>query len=144
MKNTQRIFVHGFTICLILFLLLNCKSSNKSASKFIDSKASIEDFSGFYDRFHIDSLFQISRINFPLKGVNMDVTNKKVWTKDNWPLMKARIYDIDTSQFKIEYKKTENAFTQKFWLKDSSFGSEYRFELIDKKWFLVYAMDSNL
>jgi len=142
MKNTHRIFVHGFTTCMILFLLLNCKSSNKSASRHIES-ASIEDFSGFYDRFHTDSSFQISRIKFPLKEMNIDVTNKKEWTKDNWPLMKTRIYDIDTTQFKIEYKKTDNAFTQKFWLEDSDFSSEYRFELIGNKWFLVYAMDLN-
>lgn len=144
MKNIQRFFVQGFTIFMILFLLINCKSSQKSTSKFVESKATIEDFNGFYDRFHNDFLFQISRITFPLNGLNIDGLDENEWTKDNWPLMKTRIYDIDTTQFKIEYKKTKNTFAQKFWLKDSSFGSEYRFELLGNKWFLVYAMDSNL
>jgi hypothetical protein len=144
MKNTQRFFIQGFTIFMILFLLLNCKSSHKSASKSIDSKASVEDFNGFYDKFHNDSVFQLSRIVFPLKGIKINAVDENEWNKDNWPLMKTRIYDIDTTQFKVEYKKTENAFTQQFWLKDSAFSSEYRFELIGNKWFLVYAMDSNL
>lgn len=143
MKNTQRLFIQGFTILTIVFFLLNCKSSHKSVSKLIDSKASIEDFTGFYDRFHNDSLFQISRITFPLKRINSDELDKNEWTKDNWLLMKTRIYDIDTSKFKIEYKKTKNAFTQQFWLKDSAFSSKYRFELIGKKWFLVEVVDSN-
>jgi hypothetical protein len=142
MKNTQRFFIHGLTVCLILLLLLNCKSSNKSTSKHIES-TTIEDFNGFYDRFHIDSEFQMSRIKFPLSGVKIDSTSKKEWNKDNWPLMKTRIYDIDTTKYKIEYKKTDNAFTQKFWLEDSDFSSEYRFELIGNKWFLVSAMDRN-
>lgn len=145
MKNTQRFFIQGFTICMILFLMINCNSSHKNTSKFSESKALIEDFDRFYDRFHNDSLFQISRITFPLNGLNIDgLDEKNEWTEDNWPLMKTRIYDIDTNQFKTEYKKTENAFMQKFWLQDSSFGSEYRFELVGNKWFLVYAMDSNL
>lgn len=57
--------------------------------------------------------------------------------------MKTKIYDIDTNKYKIEYKKTENSFTQKFWLENSGFSSEYRFELIDGKWYLIYALDEN-
>ena len=57
--------------------------------------------------------------------------------------MKVKIYDIDKSQFKVEFKKTDKTFMQRVWIANSGFNSECRFELINKKWFLVYALDQN-
>jgi len=58
--------------------------------------------------------------------------------------MKVKIYDVDTSEFKTDYRKTDNSFIQKFWIEDSGYLSEYRFNLIRKKWYLVYANELNL
>ena len=58
--------------------------------------------------------------------------------------MRTRIYDIDKSQYKVEYKKTETTFTQRVWVEGSGFSTECRFELIGSQWFLVYVKDENL
>lgn len=101
-------------------------------------KKNIEDFDRFYDKFHQDGAFQMSRLKFPLQGHD-GVGNK--WTKTNWTLMKGRIYEVDKSQYKVEYKKTDKSFFQKVWIENSGFNSECRFELIDTKWYLVYALE---
>ncbi|MBN2347737.1 MAG: DUF4348 domain-containing protein [Bacteroidales bacterium] len=120
-------------------MMTGCNSARKSTKE-----KKVEDFDIFYDKFHSDEQFQLSRIKFPLEGLSVDGIEEAQWSKDNWVIMKTRIYDIDTTQYKIFYKKTEKDFTQKVWIEDSGFSSECRFELIDNTWFLVFMMDQNL
>jgi hypothetical protein len=129
---------------LILLSLIGCKPVNDVPKEKLNSKSTIENFETFYNKFHADSSFQISRIKFPLEGFSTDGNEEKKWTKDNWDLLKTKIYDIDTSHYKISYKKTDKSFTEKIWVEDSGFSMEYRFELINNKWFLVYAFEANL
>lgn len=102
-----------------------------------------EHFDRFYERFHSDSLFQVSRTRFPMGGMLVEGNRKIRWTRENLPLMKVSVFDIDTTQYKVSIKKTADAFTQRVWLEDSGFSSECRFELIDNKWYLVYVLDEN-
>jgi hypothetical protein len=141
--------IQKFTPLILLFvlsvvILTNCNPTRESSKGNSLIKNSGEDFEKFYDRFHKDSLFQVSRIKFPLGGMSVKGFNKTQWTKENLPLLKTKIYDVDTTQYKVTFKKTEKTFTQKVWIKDSEFSSEYRFELIDKKWYLVYVLDQDL
>mgnify|MGYP007113032851 CR=1 FL=1 len=123
------------SLCFTLVVLSGCSSAKSKAAH---SKKNIEDFDRFYDKFHQDGAFQMSRLKFPLQGHD-GVGNK--WTKTNWTLMKGRIYEVDKSQYKVEYKKTDKSFFQKVWIENSGFNSECRFELIDNKWYLVYALE---
>ena len=106
--------------------------------------AKAEDFDKFYDRFHTDSAFQLSRVKFPLKGGEVGLEKTTPYTRQNWQMMRTRIYDIDKSQYKVEYKKTETTFTQRVWVEGSGFSTECRFELIGIQWFMVYVNDENL
>ena len=107
-------------------------------------KAKVEDFDKFYDRFHADSAFQMSRIKFPLKGASTNLDKSTPWTPQNWQMLRTRIYDVDKNQYKVKYSKTETSFTQKVWVDGGGFSNECRFELIDEKWFLVYMNDENM
>lgn len=142
MKNINILRVI-FLISIISFFT-NCSSVNKIQNKESRKKSSVENFDVFYDKFHSDSVFQMSRISFPLKGEKVDWNGQQQWTIKNWVTLKTKIYDVSTSEFKTDYKKTDSTFVQKFWLKDSGYFSEYRFELINKKWRLVYAHENNL
>ena len=132
----------GIGLC-ILILFATCKTTRHSATN-VSISTSAENFDEFYNKFHSDSLFQMSRIQFPLIGKSIDAKGEKNWTMENWELMRTRIFDVDTTEYKITYKKYPRQFTQKAWLEDSGFSSECRFELINKKWFLVYVLDHNL
>jgi hypothetical protein len=140
----MREFLKGivFLIMTILFFI-NCNKDGHSL-KTVSKTVFVEDFDSFYDQFHSDSLFQMARIKFPLKGHNVDGFEKINWTKENWNMLRTKIYDIDKTQFKTNFKKNKTTFIQKCTVLDSGFSSELRFELIDKKWFLVYALEKNL
>jgi hypothetical protein len=134
-----------FIVFTTFSIFTNCEKNNSFKSKsVIHQNDVVEDFDIFYEKFHNDSLFQMSRIKFPLKGVKVDSDGKLEWSKSNWATLKTKIFDIDTTQYKIEYKKTKHSFYQKFWIENSGFWSEYKFDVIDKKWFLVYAVDQSL
>jgi hypothetical protein len=134
-----------FLTVIITLLLVNCnKREINTISNTNKEKITIEDFDKFYDKFHKDSIFQMSRIIFPLDGIKVEYDGEKKWSKKNWTTLKTKIYDVDTTEFKIEYKKTNDSFYQKFWIEDSGFWGEYRFGLINNKWYMVYAVEQNL
>ena len=132
---------------LILMILSICLFTScgifKKGSKQADEHE-IENFDSFYDRFHQDADFQMKRLRFPLGGASIDGDGEKEWTKENWHLMKVRIYDINDPSYKVDYEKTATSFYQKFWAEDAGFFAEYRFELIKGRWYLTYAKDVNL
>ncbi len=101
----------------------------------------MEDFDTFYNRFHEDESFQRTRVRHPLGGMMVEEGEEIAWTRQNFPLMKVRIQEVDTKEYKVSTKKDATSFTQRVWLEDSEFSSEYKFELIDGKWYLVYVMD---
>lgn len=127
---------------IILLTLISCNKSRTQEKRNI-SNSYIENFDSFYDRFHNDSLFQISRLKFPLKGGRFEEEGEEKWTKKNWSMLKMKIYDVDTTQYKVSYEKHEKNFNEKVWLEDSGFSFEYNFELINNKWFLVSAFEYN-
>lgn len=138
-------FISVILVCVLAAIIFtNCQSSQKISKENNLINESVEDFDMFYDKFHEDSLFQVSRIKFPLGGLSVEGVNKTPWTRENLPLLVTKIYDIDTTKYKATYSKTNKTFTQKVWIENSGFSSEYRFELIDNKWYLVYIFDQNL
>ena len=98
----------------------------------------------FYDRFHSDSSFQDERIRYPLDVKTLERDRKKEWTREDLPMLKTRVFDVDTSKYEVQYTRTDTSFYQKVWLEDSGFSTESRFKLIGNRWFLVYYMDHNL
>lgn len=127
----------------LLFLVLaaiSCSSTKKGQK----DNEGIENFDQFYNRFHSDEDFQMSRIRFPIEGLNIDGNQTTTWNKTNWAVLTVRIFDVDKKKFKTTHKKTDNSFEQKVWIEDSGFLAEHKFKLIGKKWYLVYAYDQNL
>ncbi len=114
--------------------------ADSTQAKTTDTNTTPEDFDVFYERFHIDSSFQMSRLRFPLKGTDEFA---KEWTPKNWALLKGKIFDVDTAMFKVDFKKTDTEFMQKAWINSSGFMTECKFELIEGKWYLVYRLEFN-
>jgi hypothetical protein len=134
----RRLIQINYSAVIVSILLM----ASSCTSKVIFNK--IENFDTFYNRFHNDTIFQLSRVNFPLEGFMVDHDGEKNWDKSNWSYLKIKVYDVDTDQFKVYYKKTSNQFIQKSWIENSGFLSEYRFKPINGKWYLVYALEQNL
>jgi len=144
MSTITKLFSLSLVFILTTAILTNCHSTRESSKSYTLKNKSGEDFDKFYERFHEDSVFQVSRVKFPLDGMSIEGSEIIQWTRDNLPLLKTKIYDVDTTRYKVTFKKTEKMFTQKVWIEYSEFSSEYRFELIGKKWYLVYVFGQDL
>jgi hypothetical protein len=100
-----------------------------------------ENFKEFYANFLRDSLFQISRIKFPLKGQKIVDDEDQDWTLDNWTLMRSSVYEIDTTQYKVEIEDSDTLKSFRIFIPDSGFELIFKFEIIRGKWYLVYCKD---
>lgn len=134
----MKLWLYLFVFIIPALLTVSCSTSKKLTDK------GDESFDSFYDKFHKDDSFQLSRLKFPMEGMIIDGNKKSKWTSKNWSPLKVRIYDVDKKQFKTSFKKSPTTFEQKIWIEDSGFMSEYKFKLIDKKWYLIYAYEQNL
>ena len=83
---------------LIIFNVIGCKNERKEAEK-ID-----ENFGVFIEKFSRDSLFQISRVNFPLNVKELD---------DDYESVEKKIY-------KKEYRKLDLRYNETFAKRDLS------------------------
>ena len=138
MKRHISIFLMLFGF---LIVFSGCHIFKKGPSR---TNSKVEDFDQFYQRFHKDVDFQMSRLQFPLQGQMVDGDRIENWSRQNWSPLKVEIYDVDQGEFEVTFERTATSFYQKFWTEDAGFFAEYRFELVGKQWFLVYAQDVNL
>ncbi|TVR78574.1 MAG: DUF4348 domain-containing protein [Saprospirales bacterium] len=135
------LFPYLITGLVVSVVLSSCDLFRKAS---VTPDSSPESFEEFYLRFHNDPAFQMSRLAFPLEGKLIDAEGEMEWTPENWPVMQVPIWDINDPLFNTDYTKEETKFHQKVWIDNSGFISEYRFELINGQWFLVYAFEQNL
>ncbi len=147
------------TVLLFLFFQFGCNRTSKEVTKTepqiakpevtkpkpIKKAATYESFNTFYKHFHNDSIFQISRIKFPLDGYAIDTSETAVkWNKKNWIMHRYNINDIDTSQFKVETTHDKNNYTEKIYIEGGGFKNERKFKRINGKWYLISYIDENL
>jgi hypothetical protein len=135
-------------IAILLGILLpSCVDNHETT---INIKNQSESFQIFYKRFTSDSIFQLSRVSFPLKGHYMDndiagtvEEDTYIWTKQNWRI----IHHIDKSK-KDQYKITENISDSLAIIKtegiDENFIFEETYKKINGKWFLITLTDLSM
>ncbi|MDR0801721.1 hypothetical protein [Fluviicola sp.] len=143
----MRIFILSSIIVIISAIFSSCNSPHKDTSIQDTKRDSIEVFENFYNRFHEDSLFQISRILFPLPGHNIDSDynpDEKIeifkWDKNNWDMQK-KILD---QNFKNELRKYNDSIIERIYIENSGFEIVRKFYLHNKKWYLGFYGSQNL
>lgn len=111
-------------IYINLFVVtISCNNTNTdSVQSMKNNKLESEDFDSFYLKFHKDTLFQISRIIFPLEGYNLDSenaldTNSNFrWNRNEWTYHK--LIELD-SQFKREFKIIGDSAKERIYIPNS-------------------------
>ena len=134
-----------FSMSLFLILaFFGCQTAVKPQSSNKVVKLEKEQFSSFYQKFHTDSLFQISRIRFPLPGINSDdMTVEDTayhWTKGKWMMHHL----VDTTSFTRKLSVSNNTVIEVITSTDSGVIIKRTFQNIKGKWFLVRYEDTNL
>lgn len=122
---------------LAVMIMASC--SKKVAISKID-----EPFDAFYDQFHSDAEFQLSRVQFPLEGELVSIDGGEPWTKEDWEPHLQKVTEISDPDYDTELVKKDNEVIDKVWLRDSGFSIERRFQKIKGKWYLVYYQTVNL
>ena len=122
---------------VFLFSIILCFSCNFSQRK-------TESFNEFNTKFHSDSLFQISRINFPIEGKYVEGFNRKDWSLKNWQMLRKPVGENISKEFQISTKISDSIVIEKIWNPNSGFHTEIRFKAIKGKWYLIYFDDINL
>lgn len=151
---------------LISFLFINCKNEiSKNDNKKVEkpkieniktenqtSKITDENFEAFLNNFSRDSLFQISRVKFPLKVKEIDlesmeeINENKSGFKER-TILKSQYTKLDFTYPKDALTRELDRYSQKNILKnnimtveirgiDNGLYSDFYFEKINGKWFL--------
>ena len=144
------------SVFAIVFIFLSCNRGKKETN--LNSKVTItdsiskpvkkelpENFDEFNKKFHSDSLFQVSRVDFPIEGQHVSGFEQYNWTRKNWQFQAIPVAEkTEIEEYQHSLVKTDTLVTEKFWIPDSGFEVERQFKLIHNKWFLIYYNDINL
>ncbi|MEO6524310.1 MAG: DUF4348 domain-containing protein [Mucilaginibacter sp.] len=144
MKHIAR---YGLLLIGILFTLVSCtnnKKVNAVQTETVKPDTADKNFDTFFTRFETDSVFQLSRISFPIKKTILeDDTTKTVneikrndWKYHNILTDKSEKYIID--KIKVNQSEYKTAIS----IEDTGVHIEYNFVNKDGKWWLVDIVDN--
>jgi hypothetical protein len=129
---------------LAILILVSC-STSRNPKSISTTSANKESFNDFYRKFHSDSLFQVSRVVFPLPTLNSESNRKveivngqkvnKYLNSNNWRMHHQL---EDTATYKVKTQRTEDSVVETIYIPDSEFSFTRTFKLIQNKWRLVY------
>ena len=118
-------------IFLILVVLWSCSPKSEG-----------EDWIEFYEKFHSDSLFQISRISENFEGHKFYGESVEKITKDNWQFLPRGVYDVDTTEYKTDVNISLNKVETRIYVENSGIDIRLTYEKINDKWYLVSFIDN--
>jgi hypothetical protein len=100
-----------------------------------------DDFHVFYDKYHTDSLFQLNRTMFPLKGLAKAIDSTKIaqeviWQKDQWIMHKP--FDSQNGTFERTFTNIGGIVTEKISANEGLFSLEKRYAKLGGDWYLIY------
>lgn len=136
-----------FILALSLTSLTACKP--KASTNTTEMQPLSEDFRTFYEKFHSDSMYQISHIAFPLKGLPSNA-DSSVLSQDTFHFhandwLMHRPVDFSKGEFVQSIAPLGDIMVTEHIIKsDNSFGIERRFaKLSDGQWSLIYYVAPN-
>lgn len=107
-----------------------------------------DSFEAFYQRFHEDTAFQMSRITFPLEGIPAFADSTQMyggdfrWLRENW--VPHRITDSLMQNFDREFVQLgDDLIIEYMNHKSAGIGMERRFGYLGDGWNLIYYAGMN-
>lgn len=137
-------------------VLFSCKDSDiksvniKSNTEHIVTDDADIDFKTFIVKFSKDSLFQISRIKFPLIVKELELSDSSYYLEEKINITDHRNMDFSQQQmesvqsgYTLEHKIENNKATIELRGIDNGIITNYYFEKIEGKWTLISWVDSS-
>lgn len=115
------------------------------------TKITTEEFNTFFKRFSEDSVFQLSRVGFPLSYYSVDIEDNKeeyvyskeeFWYTDFTEDGEAAMRNVDAYEPVVEKSDSKTLYTRQGI--DNGIWIEYHFETNDQgEWYLVKIVDNS-
>ena len=126
------------SLILILIFFISCQEKRGNDANAVQIP---DDFYSFYKKFHLDSIYQIDHIVFPLEGTpaptdEMLSTTNFMWQKSDWKLHKP-FEDMDGS-FVREFRYYNGIVIEIIQDRMGYFEMKRRFSKIQGEWHLIY------
>ena len=132
-------------ICVFYFFKkIQSKGDNKTnefVAEEIYKPSLSDDFHTFYDKYHTDSIFQMNRTIFPLKGLAKSLDTTKIaedilWQKDQWILHKP--FDNQNGTFERTFTNIGGIITETISANEGLFTLKKRYAKLRGEWHLIY------
>ena len=147
----QNLFSMKYATLFALLLLFACKNKSQTpTTPAPDSPAQglPEGFQDFYQKFHSDSIFQLSHIVFPLQGLPDNADSLTIaqedfrWQPNNWVIQ--RPFDFEMSEFKRQLiPVNEQMVLERIVHQSGQYGMVRRFARVAGEWHLIYYAGMN-
>jgi hypothetical protein len=146
--------VNQFIGLLLLPFVVGCisKTQQKNSLSFQEVE-DVEDFEEFHKKFFSDSIFQLSRIVFPLEAADSNLiygdqkvedqendeffikNNKLYLKKKGWNYLKA---SVANNEFSVNFEKKGSIVWETVRSKESEWAITFEFSLVENRWMLTY------
>ncbi|MEY3369011.1 MAG: hypothetical protein RI973_2166 [Bacteroidota bacterium] len=138
-------FMSKILYFLAPFLLWACGQKSAPAA----SPEMPADFLEFYQRFHIDSAYQVGHIIFPLEGLPDHADSLTIasgtfrWQPEDW--LMQRPFDFGMSDYMRDLQLVaDNVIQERIVHKNGETGMVRRFARLGGEWYLIYYAGMNL
>ena len=146
-KNLFKAIISLLVISAVFLFMKKINSPSQEASDEEITQIPIsenklpDDFHTFYNQFHTDSIFQLSRIVFPLKGIAQSKDSTKVieevlWARENWVI--HRPFNNHEGTFEREFTNTANIISEIISANSGLFTLEKRYAKLSGEWHLIF------
>ena len=144
------LFKNHFRFNLFIFLvtssvfLWTCKPSKSEKNQEENEIAAYEtpDFLSFYEKFGVDSVFQMNHIVFPLEGIKAVTDTSEIvspdfrWQRENWIIHKP--FDDVDGTFSREFLDIKGIVIEFISDDSGQFTMERRFGKLSSGWHMIY------
>lgn len=141
MKKYLAVFIVVFAVGASFFYFLN---KNKMATPLQDPFEGYEveqDFKDFYLEFMTDSVFQVSRINFPLEGLPSNASKEEIangfyWQEEDW--IAHKLINLQDG-YAREFRNLGFVLIETIHVKEFGIAAQRRFKKdANGDWYLIY------
>lgn len=139
-------------IQILIFALITmsaCKSdqksqadsnNNKNTEEVVQNESLPKDFEDFYNKFQSDTIFQLERTLFPLKGTKVVSDLGKIeeytYQKDEWVV--HRPYDDMNGTFQRSFSTMPSVVEERIVTTQANFSMLRRYGKLSGEWHLIY------
>jgi len=134
-----------YKITFIALIFSNCSYKEKKNVKDLKDVKNVENeaFESFERKFNTDSVFQLSRIIFPIPNKGGIITGPyptkdTMWTRKSWIIQGDWEESKKDNSFYREVKEENGIIIEERGIKNSDIFVICKYKLQNKKWYLIY------